>query len=235
VLPVAGSGGTTYVFMGDRWAYPRQGSAATYVWQPLTVDGTKLSMPSFHEAWRIDLTSGAWSAESSTGTTIDDNAYGTDINQFNYTGSWTRATGGGNNTESRSATAGDTVSIKFAGSQIKLYGVAGTDEGYATVAIVDSNNATVVSGTLDFYSKYRDTDNELKYVSPLLTKATYTLKLTVVGDHSSWTDKAGTVYGSTGNYVSIDRAVVSAGTPAHVSAEAPMPSRAASRMARPVP
>jgi hypothetical protein len=38
----------------------------------------------------------------------------------------------------------------------------------------------------------------------------YTLKLTVLGDHSNWSDKAGTQFGSTGNSVSVDRVVVSA-------------------------
>jgi hypothetical protein len=42
----------------------------------------------------------------------------------------------------------------------------------------------------------------------LLTSGAYNLKLTVIGNHSTWTDKAGTLFGSTGNYVSIDRAVV---------------------------
>src|SRR5689334_3656213 len=41
VLPIRGSRGTTYVFMGDRWAFPLN-SRATYVWQPLTVSGTSV-------------------------------------------------------------------------------------------------------------------------------------------------------------------------------------------------
>ncbi len=211
VLPVAGSAGTTYLFMGDRWSYPRQGSAATYVWQPLTVSGTSLSMPTFNEAWKVDPITGVWSAVSPTGTSIDDSVSGTGLNQLQYAGAWTHATGGGfNNTESRSATAGDTVSVRTAGTQIKLYGVASTDGGYATVAVIDGNGNPVASGVIDFYSKYRDTAHDLKYVSPRLPPGSYTLKLTVLGDHSSWSDKAGTQFGSTGNYVSVDRVVVSA-------------------------
>lgn len=209
VLPITGSTGSTYVFLGDRWSYPRQGSAATYVWQPLVVSGTGLSIPTFYEAWKIDQEAGTWSAASPTGTSVDDGVYGTNIGQLAYTGTWAHTTGGGyDNTESRSATAGDSVSIRFTGTQIKLYGVASPDGGYATVAILDGSNASVVSTTIDCYSKYRDATNALKYVSPLLTRGSYTLKLVVIGAHSTWSDKAGTVYGSTGDYVSIDRAVI---------------------------
>jgi len=47
VLPVTGSRDTTYLFMGDRWSYPKQASAATYVWQPLAVNGFSISLPSY--------------------------------------------------------------------------------------------------------------------------------------------------------------------------------------------
>ena len=40
ILPVVNQGDTTFMYMGDRWSYPRQRSAATYVWQPLQwIDG----------------------------------------------------------------------------------------------------------------------------------------------------------------------------------------------------
>ena len=41
------------MFMGDRWSYPHQASAATYVWMPLQVDGTKISIPEYWQAWDI--------------------------------------------------------------------------------------------------------------------------------------------------------------------------------------
>lgn len=198
--------------MGDRWSYPRQNSAATYVWQPLVVNGTSLSMPSFYEAWTIDASKGTWAAAPASGTAIDDKITGSGLSQLDYNGSWTHTSGGGfGDSESRAATSGDTVSIRFVGTRIKLYGVAATDSGYATVSITDEQGASVVSGTVDFYSKYRDAANTLKYVSPQLANGTYSLKLTVVGDHGTWSDKAGTVFGSTGNYVSIDRVVISDG------------------------
>lgn len=54
VLTVPRASDTLYVYMGDRWSYPHQASAATCVWQPLTVSGTKLSIPAFREAWSLD-------------------------------------------------------------------------------------------------------------------------------------------------------------------------------------
>lgn len=39
------------MFMGDRWSYPHQASAATYVWMPMQVNGTKLSIPEYWQCW----------------------------------------------------------------------------------------------------------------------------------------------------------------------------------------
>jgi hypothetical protein len=57
VLPVQGSSTTTYVFLGDRWNASDLGSS-TYVWQPLVVSGTSLSMPAFRASWSIDTSTG---------------------------------------------------------------------------------------------------------------------------------------------------------------------------------
>ena len=58
VLPIEGSKDTTYMFMGDRWAFPKQASAATYVWQPLTMSGTSISIPAYVDAWQINTSTG---------------------------------------------------------------------------------------------------------------------------------------------------------------------------------
>ncbi|MFF1610253.1 family 43 glycosylhydrolase [Amycolatopsis sp. NPDC058278] len=57
VLPVQGSSATTYMFMGDRWNAGDL-SASTYVWQPLVVNGTSLSMPVFRPTWTINTGTG---------------------------------------------------------------------------------------------------------------------------------------------------------------------------------
>lgn len=53
VLPVQGTSGTTYMYMGDRWNANNL-ATSTYVWQPLVVKGTSLSMPTFHASWTVN-------------------------------------------------------------------------------------------------------------------------------------------------------------------------------------
>ncbi|MCW3110805.1 MAG: family 43 glycosylhydrolase [Segetibacter sp.] len=58
VLPIEGTKETTFMFMGDQWSFPKQASAATYIWQPLTVSGYSLSIPKYIEAWQVNTTTG---------------------------------------------------------------------------------------------------------------------------------------------------------------------------------
>ena len=41
----------TPMYMGDRWSYPHQTSAATYVWLPMQVNAEKLSIPFYWQSW----------------------------------------------------------------------------------------------------------------------------------------------------------------------------------------
>ena len=69
------------MFMGDRWSFPKQNSAATYIWQPLQVDGHKISIPEFQEAWKIDLSTGVVAS-----TAIEGKEIKADDAQITYTG-----------------------------------------------------------------------------------------------------------------------------------------------------
>lgn len=40
-----------HLYMGDRWSFPKQASSATQIWLPLTITGTKLSVPDYWETW----------------------------------------------------------------------------------------------------------------------------------------------------------------------------------------
>jgi hypothetical protein len=60
VLPVVGSQGTTFVFMGDRWK-PDSLGTSPYVWLPLAVNGTTVSL-AWHDHWSIDTETGTWKA-----------------------------------------------------------------------------------------------------------------------------------------------------------------------------
>ena len=63
-----GSQGTVYVYWGDHWDgtestdHPgRNNSLATYVFQPIVIDGTKASMPVYYATWKLNIAEGTWS------------------------------------------------------------------------------------------------------------------------------------------------------------------------------
>ena len=112
-------------------------------------------------------------------TNIDDSVQGSGLNQFNYQGNWGHCTTCGSNlyngSNSWDGTAGDSVSMQFNGSRIRLYGVKDTNEGIATVSI-DNGPAHEV----DFYAAQR-AGNQFLWESPALGSGTHTFKLTVTG------------------------------------------------------
>lgn len=58
VLPVVGSSATTYMFLGDRWISNNL-TDSRYIWQPLTVKGTAISM-TCPASWKLDSAAGTW-------------------------------------------------------------------------------------------------------------------------------------------------------------------------------
>lgn len=66
ILPVSGSSTTSYMFLGDRWNSSNLGDSR-YVWQPLTINGTTVSM-SCPASWTIDTATGAVGSGSDGGT-----------------------------------------------------------------------------------------------------------------------------------------------------------------------
>lgn len=59
VLPlVVNETDTLNIYMGDRWSFPKQGSAATQVWQPITVSDSTMSIPEFYDTWHYDTKTG---------------------------------------------------------------------------------------------------------------------------------------------------------------------------------
>jgi len=70
VLPIVGASGTVYLYQGDHWAGTedttgatagKNNSLASYVFQPLVVSGTSLSMPKYLAAWKLNIAAGTWS------------------------------------------------------------------------------------------------------------------------------------------------------------------------------
>jgi hypothetical protein len=58
IITVTGSEKTTYIYAGDRWNSNNL-SMSQYVWLPLTINGTTMSM-SFSATWSLNLGTGVW-------------------------------------------------------------------------------------------------------------------------------------------------------------------------------
>ncbi|GGF67521.1 family 43 glycosylhydrolase [Wenyingzhuangia marina] len=200
VLPVQGSKQTSFIYMGDRWSFPRQNSAATYVWQPLTVTKDSIYLPDFKQSWQINTETGEWSTKKIKGKIIDN----TNTKEINYTGNWTQT-----KDEFSDSCANDknaSFSINFKGTQIGVYGVSRPNGGYAKVDIQDEKGKTIQTNIIEMYCKYPE--SSLKYLSPVLTKGNYKLVVSVVGAHGNWYTKNGTKFGGTDDFVSVDKIII---------------------------
>jgi len=198
VLPIPGKADTTYVYMGDRWSSTRQASAATYVWQPLQVLDSTISLPEFQEAWKIDA-KGKMLFMTQTGKKVirpDDKQH------FKYWGNWSQDT----LTVRSASTSGDSLHVRFSGSQVCLYGLSRPDGGYALVKLYDNQGRVRFTTTIEMYCKYPISTPA--FLSPVLPKGSYMLTLAVLGLHWGWKEKSGRVSGSKGNVISIERIVV---------------------------
>lgn len=97
---------------------------------------------------------------------------------------------------------GATLSCSFNGTQIGIRGLSNNKSSYAKVTIKDQSGRQVLITSVDFYSKYEYI--ALKFLSPVLAPGQYTLTIEVLGEHTTWTDKSKTIYGSTDNYITIE-------------------------------
>nr|WP_315241719.1 family 43 glycosylhydrolase [uncultured Flavobacterium sp.] len=193
VLPIQGTKGTTYMFMGDRWSFPKQASSATYAWQPIVISGTSLSIPDYQDAWQLDTVTGI----SSVAESNDEIIKNTD-KQIQYKGNWKETT-----SEKRSDEKDASFTVKFNGEQIALYSLAGSENGYAKVVLINEKGKVIVSALVDMYSKFSTLTQVFR--SPLLKKGNYHLTVSVTGERPNWSDKRKSNYGSTGYYISISQ------------------------------
>jgi hypothetical protein len=198
VLPIEGSKDTTWMFMGDRWSFPKQASAATYVWQPLTIEGAAISIPRYREAWTINTSSGVASTAQVGGQVINNS----EKTLVTYSGKWMNDTLSMMSSNLKDAS----FTLKFTGTRVGFYGLARPDGGYALVTIRNSKGKTVLTSIVDMYCKYAV--QSLQFLSPVLKKDNYTFIVSVMGEHGNWSDKRKNVYGSTGNFISLDKLVI---------------------------
>lgn len=201
VLPIVGTKDITYMFMGDRWSFPKQASSATYVWQPLLISGTSLSMPTYQEAWQINVSTGIASTIKPEDTTIEN----TD-KQIQCTGNWKHLNNGETGSESKSDEKDASFSIQFNGQQIALYSNVGVENGYAKMVLSDKKGKVIATSLIDMYRKASLSTPVFR--SPLLKKDDYKLTVYVTGERSNWSDKRKSNYGSTGNFVSLDKITI---------------------------
>jgi hypothetical protein len=190
VFPLIRHNDTIPMFMGDRWSYPHQASAATYVWMPMQVDGEKLSMPEYWDCWDIDKIQPADALAA--GIRIENKSM-----QFSKTEDWEQV---GNNIAS--SVKGSTVEIPFHGTRVAIVGATNNRSGYAKVSIRNEKNETIYSSLVDFYSK--SPTKGTRYISPVLPKGKYTFAIEVTGLMPIWYDKAKNRYGTINSYVTIN-------------------------------
>ena len=204
VLPVTGTTGTTFVYMGDRWCDKCQLSS-TFVWQPLSVSGTTMSIGNFHPQWSINVSTGSWADIADNGTSVNDATQGSGTNQFSYTGNWGHSacnTGDAcyNGDNSWTNTTGDTAYFPFNGTQANVFAVVASNHGLVGASVCDANRANCGTETvIDLYSPNR-AGNTLAWSSPTMSTGNYTIKWRTTGIND---------YYSSGFYNTIDRITVS--------------------------
>lgn len=198
VLPIEGSKDTTYMYMGDRWSFPKQASAATYVWQPLTISGTSISIPKYIDAWQINTSTGQ-SNSTTAGKTIIESA---NKQVIAYAGKWRQDTLSAISSDEKASS----FSVKFTGTQAGFYGLVRSNGGYAHVLLQNGKGKPILTSIVDMYCKYPT--RTLVFLSPILKKDNYTLTVAVMAEHGNWSDKRKNIYGSIGNFISLDKVVI---------------------------
>ena len=185
VFPLKRGNDTIPMFMGDRWSYPHQASAATYVWMPMQVNGTKLSIPEYWQCWDFN-----------TLKPVDILRKGKRVSMKNIKPAvgWT---------ENRgcfvSNAKGSVLAVPFRGTHVAVVGKSDCHSGYARVSVLNAKKDTVYSSLVDFYSKY--SEKAIRIMTPEMEKGNYTLLVEVTGIKPVWTDKSKTIYGSDNTFV----------------------------------
>lgn len=115
--------GTTAMYLGDRWSFPHQKSAATYVWQPLAANDGHLAMPRYAPSW---------SPRTGENATLQ---------------------GVHSSAEFVSDVPGETTSFSFNGTGIAIFGRSKPDGAYARVEVANERGDVVSDVFVTFYSK----------------------------------------------------------------------------------
>lgn len=185
VLPIRTARGEMAMYMGDRWSFPHQASAASYVWQRLNVDD--------HGRLRIERYWPSWNPVSGEEEPLRGRAIDVGFHADK---------------------TGASVTIPFHGSRVALIGRADAWGSYANVSIEQQSGDDTSAGEqvvppifVSFYAK--SPDDGYRYVSPELPEGDYVVTVTATGGVPQWTDKSGQRFGSVGSVVDVRSAIVS--------------------------
>jgi hypothetical protein len=132
-------------------------------------------------------------------SSVDDQSTGSGGGRFDYQGSWLSCPGCINRTQlfhasvTSTAAVGDSVSFRFSGTGVDLYGLRASNQGIATV-LIDG----VEVGTADYYGKVR-VGNQLIWSSTELAPGEHTLTLLSTGAENP---------SASGADINVDRVVV---------------------------
>lgn len=193
VFPLKKGNDIVPMYMGDRWSYPRQASAATYVWMPLQVEGMKLSIPEYWNCWDITTLQPVDVLKGRKEVSYEQIVFGNKA-------AWKIMDG-----QLASNVKGSTLSVPFGGKRMAIVGKTTPHGGYARVNILDREGKEVYSSLVDFYSK--SDDSGIRFVTPRFPGGEYILQVEVTGFQPVWTDKTKTIYGSDDCYVVVENFV----------------------------
>lgn len=183
VVSVSGSSGTTHIYFGDRWVNGDL-PASTLVVQPLTINGTTESIPTYHAIWDLDVAAGTWTPVEPSGTSINDDVRGSASNQFDYSSGWTSAACSrcSQGDYSTSSTTDSTATISFEGTQILLYSAYDDQSGIMGVTLADSAGVSINPELRVSLRQDAAPDGDyLVYASPVLPSGLYQLRVRVTG------------------------------------------------------
>lgn len=193
IFPLIRGNDTIPMYMGDRWSYPHQASAATYVWMPMQTDGEKLSIPEYWQSWDIEKIAPADPLGGSK--TVSHSKF-----KFGDERVWKKDGRLASNVKNSK------LEVPFKGKKVAIVGETNSQSGYARIAICNSVGEEIYSSLVDFYSK--TIDNNVRFISPQLPKGEYTLIIEVTGIIPEWFKKNGDRFGSSDSYVTVENVVV---------------------------
>jgi Ricin-type beta-trefoil lectin domain-like len=154
VLPVAGSQGTTFIYMGDRWN-PGDLGDSPYIWQPLQVSGTSISL-AWHNSWSPNISAGTWADMGNAYYTMTNANSGLLLDDAN------NSTTPGNAMVQWSSNGGSNQQweLTAAGTTSFYYTITNNKSG---LVLDDANNSTAPGNVIDQWNSNGGANQQWKF------------------------------------------------------------------------